>query len=241
MIVFCSILLVLGLRLVRVVGLLRRREGSLRLRRLVTLRRGLITRLRRSLVLLLLLLLGRGRGRHVHALLLSLVALGDGTLREASLDFVVLLDEGTAETPVADAAIAHAAALNTESLTDLTTLHHGVAAQSSSVTDMTNNVDKAYIQPQPVTQLMAQKMRASLLQVSAVCMVGSLMRSAVLPKTVDEFVSFQLIPRQGRESTYECMGKRYRAGKSRRASSCTGCSAIPGSGHWVPESTAEPL
>jgi hypothetical protein len=125
--------LVLGLRLVRVVGLLRSREGSLRLRRLVTLRRGLVARLRRSLVLLLLL--GRGRGRHVHALLLSLVALGDGTLREASLDFVVLLDEGTAETPVADAAVAHAAALNAESLTDLTTLHHGVAVQDIIVSN----------------------------------------------------------------------------------------------------------
>lgn len=71
----------------------------------------------------------------MHALLLSLVALGDGTLREASLDFVVLLDEGTAETPVADAAVAHAAALNAESLTDLTTLHHGVAVQDIIVSN----------------------------------------------------------------------------------------------------------
>lgn len=111
----------------RVVGLLRSREGSLRLGRLVTLRRGLVSGLRRSLVLLLLLRRG-GRG-HVHTLLLSLVALGDGTLREASLDLVVLLDEGAAETPVADAAVTHAAALNAEPLTDLTSLHHGVAAQ----------------------------------------------------------------------------------------------------------------
>lgn len=68
----------------------------------------------------------------MHALLLSLVALGDGTLRETSLDFVVLLDEGTAETPVADTAVAHAAALNAESLTDLTTLHHGVDPTTAS-------------------------------------------------------------------------------------------------------------
>lgn len=62
----------------------------------------------------------------MHTLLLSLVALGDGPLREARLDLVVLLDKSAAEAPVTDAAIVHATAFDAESLTDLTTLHHGV-------------------------------------------------------------------------------------------------------------------
>jgi hypothetical protein len=135
--------LILGL--LRVVSLLRWRIGSLRLRRLVTVLRKLIIGLRGLLLgvgllilillllillllilLLLLLLLCRRRSRHVHTLLLSLVALGDRSLREARLDFVVLLDKSTAETPVTDAAIVHATTLDAESLTDFTTLHHGV-------------------------------------------------------------------------------------------------------------------
>jgi hypothetical protein len=37
-----------------------------------------------------------------------------------------LLDESAAKTPVTDAAVAHAATLDAESLTDFSTLHHGV-------------------------------------------------------------------------------------------------------------------
>jgi hypothetical protein len=37
-----------------------------------------------------------------------------------------LLDESTAKTPVTNAAVTHAATFDTESLTDLSTLHHGV-------------------------------------------------------------------------------------------------------------------
>lgn len=70
----------------------------------------------------------------MHSLLLSLVALGDGPLREARLDLVVLLDQSTAEAPVTDAAIVHATAFDAESLTDLTTLHHGVNPATASHT-----------------------------------------------------------------------------------------------------------
>lgn len=100
---------------------------------------GLLRRRKRSVVggLLLeasLLRLDAGLlllGRHVHALLLGVVALGDGTLGEAGLDFLLLLDEGTAAAPVAGAAISHAAALDAKLLSDLTTLHHGVAIAKS--------------------------------------------------------------------------------------------------------------
>lgn len=53
-------------------------------------------------------------------------------MRKASLDFVVLLDKSTAETPVTDAAVAHAATLDAESLTDFSTLHHGVNPATAS-------------------------------------------------------------------------------------------------------------
>lgn len=62
----------------------------------------------------------------MHTLLLSLVALGDRPLCKTRLDFVVLLDKSTAKAPVTDAAVVHATALDAESLTDFTTLHHGV-------------------------------------------------------------------------------------------------------------------
>ena len=74
-------------------------------------------------------LLGRrrlllGRGRNMHALLLGLVSLSDRSLGKTSLDFVILLDKGTAWAPISGTAIAHATALYTESFTDLTALHH---------------------------------------------------------------------------------------------------------------------
>lgn len=53
-------------------------------------------------------------------------------MRETSLDFVVLLDESTAETPVTDTAVAHTATLDAESLTDFSTLHHGVNPATAS-------------------------------------------------------------------------------------------------------------
>jgi hypothetical protein len=99
----------------RVVSLLRR-VRSLRWRRLVTVLRELIIGVRgllllmhlmlrvhlllrmrvRLRLLILVLLLRRSRGRHVHALLLSLIALCDGPVGKTALDFVVLLDKSTA-------------------------------------------------------------------------------------------------------------------------------------------------
>ena len=49
---------------------------------------------------------------------------------------------------------------------------------------------------------MAQKIRVSLLQVSAVCIVGSLIRSAVLPKTIKRTVSLTTVPRLTYAGTY---------------------------------------
>ena len=124
----------------RIVSLLRRRRlvtGMLLLLLLVLVLvlRKLVIRLRLLVrVGLLVLVLGLGIW-HVHTLLLSLVALGDRTLRKASLDFVVLLDESTAETPVTDTAVVHAATLDAESLTDLSTLHHGVTRNNVLVDD----------------------------------------------------------------------------------------------------------
>lgn len=60
----------------------------------------------------------------MHALLVALITLGDGTLGKTGLHFVILLDKGTAWAPVSGTAIAHAASLDTESLTDLASLHH---------------------------------------------------------------------------------------------------------------------
>lgn len=120
----------------RIVSLLRRRRlvtGMLLL--LVLVLRKLVIRLRLLVRAgLLVLVLGLGIW-HVHALLLSLVALGDRALRKASLDLVVLLDESTAETPVTDTAVVHAATLDAESLTDLSTLHHGVTRNNVLVDD----------------------------------------------------------------------------------------------------------
>lgn len=61
----------------------------------------------------------------MHTLLLGLISLGDGSLSKTGLDFVVLLNQGAAWAPVSGTAITHAASLDTESLTDLASLHHG--------------------------------------------------------------------------------------------------------------------
>lgn len=82
----------------------------------------------------------------MHSLLLSLVALGDGPLREARLDLVVLLDQSTAEAPVTDAAIVHATAFDAESLTDLTALHHGVT-RSRALVDGLNKTTGIVLHP----------------------------------------------------------------------------------------------
>lgn len=67
----------------------------------------------------------------MHALLLSLIALGIRTLSETSSDFLILLDESAAHAPVGSAAIAHSASLDAESFTDLASLHHGEAVNRS--------------------------------------------------------------------------------------------------------------
>lgn len=114
----------------RVVSLLRWRRLVTRvllvLRELIVRLRNLLLRVGLLILVLLVLRLGIW---HMHALLLSLVTLCDGALRKTSLDFVVLLDESTAETPVTNTAVAHAATLDTESLTDLSSLHHGVTVK----------------------------------------------------------------------------------------------------------------
>lgn len=64
----------------------------------------------------------------------------------------------------------------------------------------------SYIQPHPVTHWIAQNIRVSLLQVSAVCMVGSLIRSEVLPRTEQQLLVLQLNRICSQQVTYEYKG-----------------------------------
>lgn len=68
-------------------------------------------------------------------------------MRKASLYFVVLLDKSTAETPVTDAAVAHATTLDAESLTDFSTLHHGVTRNCMLVGSSRNTFGGIFLHP----------------------------------------------------------------------------------------------
>lgn len=78
------------------------------------------------MLLLLLLVMLRLLLRHDHALLVGLVALGDGTGGGAGDDLLVMLDDGTARAPVGSAAVGGTVALDAVALPDLGPLEHGV-------------------------------------------------------------------------------------------------------------------
>jgi hypothetical protein len=112
---------------------------------------------------------------HHHAVVLSLIRLGNDVaasqMSSTSLDFLLLLDERTASTPVSRAAVTCAVALDTESFTDLTTLDHGVAG----FTYVSKFPEEAswklfevitYIQPQPVKYMIPHMIMQSPLKVS---------------------------------------------------------------------------
>lgn len=82
--------------------------------------------LRHGCLLLLLVVLLLLRLGHNHALLVGLVALGDGAAGGTGDNLLVVLDESAACAPVGDTAVAGTVALDSVALPDLTTLDHGV-------------------------------------------------------------------------------------------------------------------
>lgn len=99
---------------------------------LLILQRGLLLDvLLRLLLLVLVVLLGMNLlrlSRHMHAFFLGLISLSDGANAStgSQSNFSVLLNEGAAQTAVAGAAVAAAAALDTVLFADFGSFHHVV-------------------------------------------------------------------------------------------------------------------
>lgn len=110
-------------------------------------------------------------------------------------DLLVVLNRRAAGAPVGDATITSGGALDTVLLADSAALLHDPSAIASVSRVVSERLGReregkgrekgrAYIQPQPTAQLSTSEIRQSLLNVSAVFIEGSRMRSAVLPWTV---------------------------------------------------------